>query len=191
MSVGSKSLVVDRGVALHKMIRLATLSTAGDGYLTFMGNEFGHPEWIDFPREGNGWSYKYARRQWSLCKSDNLRYKYLMNFDEDIIQLFRKSDMLAEKPELLASDEVKKVLVFKRGNFIFAFNFNPSESFCGYSFTAPEGQWRLALDSDEERYNGFNRLITGEKHCADPTMTVYLPSRCALVFEKSDGSSDC
>lgn len=89
------------------------------------------------------------------------------------------------------SDEAKKVLVFKRGNFIFAFNFNPSESFSGYSFTAPQGQWKLTLDSDEKRYNGFNRLITGETHCADPTMTVYLPCRCALVFEKSDDSSGC
>lgn len=190
MSVGSNSLVVDRGVALHKMIRLATLATAGDGYLTFMGNEFGHPEWIDFPREGNGWSYKYARRQWSLCRQDNLRYKYLMNFDEDIVHLFRKSDILSQKPELLASDEAKKVLVFKRGNFIFALNFNPSDSFSGYSFTAPEGEWKLVLDSDEKKYDGFNRLITGETHCADPTMTVYLPSRCALVFERTNRISD-
>ena len=126
MNMDSKNLVVDRGIALHKMIRLVTLATAGDGYLTFMGNEFGHPEWIDFPREGNGWSYKYARRQWSLCKPDYLRYKYLMNFDSDMIHLFREENLLDSKPELIVADEEKKVLIFRSKNFIFAFDFNPS-----------------------------------------------------------------
>ena len=131
MNMDSKNLVVDRGIALHKMIRLVTLATAGDGYLTFMGNEFGHPEWIDFPREGNGWSYKYARRQWSLCKPDYLRYKYLMNFDSDMIHLFREENLLDSKPELIVADEEKKVLIFRRKNFIFAFDVKPSESFFG------------------------------------------------------------
>ena len=140
MNMDSKNLVVDRGIALHKMIRLVTLATAGDGYLTFMGNEFGHPEWIDFPREGNGWSYKYARRQWSLCKPDYLRYKYLMNFDSDMIHLFREENLLDSKPELIVADEEKKVLIFRRKNFIFAFDFNPSESFFGYAFDAPAGE---------------------------------------------------
>ncbi len=186
MNVDSHSLVVDRGIALHKLIRLVTLATAGDGYLNFMGNEFGHPEWIDFPRAGNGWSYKYARRQWSLCRPGYLRYKYLMNFDEDMIHLFRDSGLLAFKPELIRADEEKKVLIFRRGNYIFAFDFNPSGSFSGYAFEAPAGDWKLVLDSDEKRYDGFARLMTGELHHADTDLTVYLPSRCALIFVKQN-----
>ena len=184
MNIDSKSLVVDRGIALHKMIRLVTIATAGDGYLTFMGNEFGHPEWIDFPRAGNGWSYKYARRQWSLCKPDYLRYKYLMNFDSDMIHLFRKENLLAYKPELIIADEEKKVLIFRRKNYIFALDFNPSESFTGYAVEAPEGDWELELDSDEKRYDGFSRLAEGEVHHSDTGITMYLPSRCALVFRR-------
>ena len=184
MNIDSKSLVVDRGIALHKMIRLVTIATAGDGYLTFMGNEFGHPEWIDFPRAGNGWSYKYARRQWSLCKPDYLRYKYLMNFDSDMIHLFRKENLLAFKPELVRADEEKKVLIFRRKNYIFALDFNPSESFTGYAVEAPEGDWELELDSDEKRYDGFSRLAEGEVHHSDTGITMYLPSRCALVFRR-------
>lgn len=184
MNIDSKSLVVDRGIALHKMIRLVTIATAGDGYLTFMGNEFGHPEWIDFPRAGNGWSYKYARRQWSLCKPDYLHYKYLMNFDSDMIHLFRKENLLAYKPELIRADEEKKVLIFRRKNYIFALDFNPSESFTGYAVEAPEGDWELELDSDEKRYDGFSRLKEGEVHHSDTGITMYLPSRCALVFRR-------
>ena len=184
MNIDSKSIVVDRGIALHKMIRLVTIATAGDGYLTFMGNEFGHPEWIDFPRAGNGWSYKYARRQWSLCKPDYLRYKYLMNFDSDMIHLFRKENLLAYKPELIRTDEEKKVLIFRRKNYIFALDFNPSESFTGYAVEAPEGDWELELDSDEKRYDGFSRLKEGEVHHSDTGITMYLPSRCALVFRR-------
>lgn len=184
MNIDSQSLVVDRGIALHKMIRLVTIATAGDGYLTFMGNEFGHPEWIDFPRAGNGWSYKYARRQWSLCKPDYLRYKYLMNFDSDMIHLFGKENLLAYKPELIRADEEKKVLIFRRKNYIFALDFNPSESFTGYAVEAPEGDWELELDSDEKRYDGFSRLKEGEVHHSDTGITMYLPSRCALVFRR-------
>lgn len=190
MNMDSKNLVVDRGIALHKMIRLVTLATAGDGYLTFMGNEFGHPEWIDFPREGNGWSYKYARRQWSLCKPDYLRYKYLMNFDSDMIHLFREENLLDSRPELIVADEEKKVLIFRRKNFIFAFDFNPSGSFFGYAFDAPAGEWKLELDSDEKRYDGFERLKEDELHKSDGKLTVYLPSRCALVFHKTNGKTN-
>lgn len=190
MNMDSKNIVVDRGIALHKMIRLVTLATAGDGYLTFMGNEFGHPEWIDFPREGNGWSYKYARRQWSLCKPDYLRYKYLMNFDSDMIHLFREENLLDSKPELIVADEEKKVLIFRRKNFIFAFDFNPSESFFGYAFDAPAGEWKLELDSDEKRYDGFERLKEGELHKSDGKLTAYLTSRCALVFRKTNAKTN-
>ncbi|MGM9740632.1 MAG: alpha-amylase family glycosyl hydrolase [Candidatus Cryptobacteroides sp.] len=184
MNKDSKNLIVDRGMALHKMIRLATIATAGDGYLNFMGNEFGHPEWIDFPREGNGWSYKYARRQWSLSEPDYLRYKYLLNFDRDMVHLFKEEDLLSFPPEPILADEAKKVLIFKRKSCIFALNFNPSASFTDYSFKAPEGEWELIFDSDDKNYDGFSRLKRGERHWSDGKMSLYLPCRCAFVLKK-------
>ena len=198
MNKDSKSDIVDRGIALHKMIRLVTMATAGDGYLNFMGNEFGHPEWIDFPSEGNGWSYKYARRQWSLSEPDYLRYRYLLNFDNAMIRLGKSEGILEDRPELLVQDEEKKILVFKRINCIFAFNFNPCLSFSDYGFSAPPGKYRVALDSDEAEFDGFSRIKTGEEHISldekspngnqkyDHTLYLYLPSRCAVVLRKID-----
>ena len=196
MNTDSQSPVVDRGIALHKMIRLVTLATAGDGYLTFMGNEFGHPEWIDFPREGNGWSYQHARRLWSLCKPDYLRYSYLMRFDKDMISLIRKGNVLNDRPVLLVADEEKKILIFIRKSYIFAFNFNPTASFADYGFAAPAGEYGMVLDSDERKFNGFGRVGPDEHHLTvhvkspngnqdfEDTLYLYLPSRCALVLKK-------
>ncbi|MCQ2146028.1 MAG: alpha-amylase family glycosyl hydrolase [Bacteroidales bacterium] len=195
MNKESKSPVVDRGIALHKMIRLVTAATAGDGYLNFMGNEFGHPEWIDFPRQGNGWSYKYARRQWSLDNS-YLRYGELRNFDEAMVHLLKAGDVLNDKPVLLTSDEEKKILIFNRTHFIFALNFNPEGSFTDYGFPAPAGEYKAVLDSDEKDFGGFSRLSGESRHFTVPkkcpngnqslndTLYVYLPSRCAVVLEK-------
>lgn len=196
MDKKSTNLTIDRGIALHKLIRLVTAATAGDGYLNFMGNEFGHPEWIDFPREGNGWSYKYARRQWSLSDKDYLRYKDLRNWDEDMVRFLKSQRVLEERPVLLTADEEKKILIFIRNNCIFALNFNPTQSFLDYGFAAPEGEWQLALNSDDPRYNGFGRLSGVESHIAkaekspngnqdfDHSLYLYLPGRCALVFKK-------
>ena len=196
MNTGSKSLIVDRGIALHKMIRLVTLATCGGGYLNFMGNEFGHPEWIDFPREGNGWSYKYARRQWSLSEPDYLRYGFLRNFDEAMVHLVKEENVLPEAPVLLTADQQKKILIFSRKNCIFAFNFNPTESFADYGFSAPAGEFACVLSSDEDRFNGFGRVKPGEHHFSiegrcpngnqsfDHTLKLYLPSRCAIVLKK-------
>ena len=198
MNKESRSAIVDRGIALHKMIRLVTMATAGDGYLNFMGNEFGHPEWIDFPREGNGWSYKYARRQWSLAEPDYLRYKSLLMFDNAMIKLGRSERLLSAPPELLVQDEEKKILVFKRINCIFAFNFNPNASFSDYGFSAPAGKYRAVLDSDEAEFDGFSRIKDGEEHISlpekspngnqkyDNTLYLYLPSRCVVVLKKID-----
>jgi 1,4-alpha-glucan branching enzyme len=196
MNKGSENAVVDRGIALHKMIRLATAGTAGDGYLTFMGNEFGHPEWIDFPREGNGWSFKYARRQWSLEDNPLLRYGDLRNFDEEMVRLIRGEKLLEEHPVLLVADEQKKVLVFLRKNCIFALNFSPTGSFADYGFAAPAGEFVSVLDSDQARFDGFGRLQEGERHVAlkercpngnqafDHTLKLYLPARTAVVLKK-------
>ena len=78
---------VFRGIALHKMIRLLTFSLGSQGYLNFMGNEFGHPEWIDFPRKGNNWSYHHCRRRWDLADRTDLRYHHLLNFDKAMLKL--------------------------------------------------------------------------------------------------------
>ena len=185
MDKASSNLLVDRGIALHKMIRLVTAATAGDGYLTFMGNEFGHPEWIDFPREGNGWSYKYARRQWSLADNGLLRYGGLQEFDAAMVHLLRDGDVLSEAPVLLRADEEKKILVFLRKNCIFAFNFNPVDSYENYGFAAPGGDYVLALDTDEPRFGGFARLKSGERHTVvEGELRLYLPARCALVLRQ-------
>ncbi|MCQ2142855.1 MAG: alpha amylase C-terminal domain-containing protein [Bacteroidales bacterium] len=198
MSRDSASPVIERGVALHKLIRLVTLATAGGGYLNFMGNEFGHPEWIDFPREGNGWSYKYARRQWSLAEPDYLRYKYLRNFDREIVSLFAEEGLLGADPELLVQDEEKKILIFRRKDYIFAANFNPVASFADYGFAAPAGKYVSILDSDDPDFDGHGRLERGESHLTlpekspngpseyDSTLRLYLPSRTAVALKKID-----
>ena len=188
--------VVDRGIALHKLMRLATAATAGGGYLNFMGNEFGHPEWIDFPREGNGWSYLHARRQWSLADDPDLRFGGLKAFDKAMIGCLKKSGALGSAAELLVADEEKKILIFQRKNLIFALNFNPTASFDNYGFSAPSGRYVLTLDSDSAEFGGFSRLKSGEVHFALPekspngnqsynhTLYLYLPSRCAVVLKK-------
>ena len=198
MDNASKSVIVDRGVALHKMIRLVTLATAGNGYLCFMGNEFGHPEWIDFPREGNGWSHKYARRQWSLYKNGFLRYKGLNEFDKAIITMASETSLLEDPPVLLTADEQKKILIFKRKNYIFALNFDPNQSYTNFGFPAPNGAWTVVLSSDEKKYGGFERVNPGQVHFTmaekspngnqdfDQTLYLYLPSRCALVLKKNE-----
>jgi len=186
MNKGSRNLVVDRGIALHKMIRLATLATCGGGYLNFMGNEFGHPEWIDFPREGNDWSYKYARRQWSLEDNPDLRYGALGAFDSEMVHFFREEDLLSDAPTQLYVQEKDKVLIFSRKNIIFAFNFNPTSSFENYGFWAPEGEYELSFSTDDARFDGFGRLQEEEKHYTiDHKLELYLPCRCAVVLKKT------
>lgn len=191
MNRGSQNLTVDRGIALHKLIRLVTLGTAGDGYLTFMGNEFGHPEWIDFPREGNGWSYLYARRQWSLADNPMLRYGALQEFDREMIGLARRCGWLENPPVCLWQDEERKILIFSRGRFIFAFNFNPLRSFADYPVPVPAGKYSVRLDSDALRFDGFGRNEDGVPHFSRPAdgrdfISLYLPSRSALVLEQEE-----
>ena len=195
MNKDSQNDIVDRGVALHKMIRLVTAATAGNGYLTFMGNEFGHPEWIDFPREGNGWSFKYARRQWSLVRPE-LRYKGLRDFDAAMVHLIRRERLLVDSPRLLVADEEKKILIFMRKNCIFALNFSPAGSFQDYGFAAPAGEYEEVLDTDEVRFGGFGRTKAGTHHFSVPekspngdqglsdTLYLYLPARSAVVLKK-------
>lgn len=189
MNLESQNLIVDRGIALHKMIRLVTAATAGNGYLTFMGNEFGHPEWIDFPREGNGWSYKHARRQWSLSEADYLRYRPLMLFDRDMVHLFIDNKILKGKLKIIRQDEEKKILIFSRREYLFVFNFNPSGSFSDYMFDVPAGKWSVVLESDATLYNGFDRIDTKTEHFTqrigkEDLLSLYIPSRTCMVLKR-------
>jgi 1,4-alpha-glucan branching enzyme len=186
------NLTVDRGIALHKMIRLITLTTAGGGYLNFMGNEFGHPEWIDFPREGNNWSYQHARRIWSIASDPGLRYHWLLQFDHEMIDLVRKNHLL-DNPSVVKVWEKNddKVLAFHRGLFLFIFNFNPSESFTEYGIPLGQGKYKIVLSSDNGRFGGYDRVDEDLTYYTLPAgsqgsqhyLRLYLPARTAIVMK--------
>lgn len=193
MSKYTPNLVVDRGLALHKMIRLLTLATNSGGYLNFMGNEFGHPEWIDFPREGNNWSYKYARRQWGLCDNHDLKYHWLNDFDRDMVHLLRQEMLLGlPAPFLVMANDADKILVFARGELVFVFNFHPDQSFTDYGVNVASGKFQVVLNSDSGKYGGFNRVddlltyysMPMAKQSTVHQLKLYLPNRTALVFKK-------
>ena len=187
MSCDSHSLIIDRGIALHKMIRLATLAAGGEGWLNFMGNEFGHPEWIDFPREGNGNSYQYCRRQWSLVDNELLRYRHLNAFDAAMVQLAAARELLDAPPaQPLNMDERNRVMAFCRAGLLFVFNWNGEAAIPDYRLPAPQaGNWRIVLDSDDPSFGGFgrqdHRVIHGTD--ADGQLALYLLPRTVLVLE--------
>ena len=196
MSVfGEKNLRVDRGMALHCLIRFITLATAGNGYLNFMGNEFGHPEWIDFPREGNHWSYRYARRQWHLRDDSCLRYRFLACFDRDMIELIRKHCLL-DFPEvsLLYEHQEDKILTFERAGLVFVFSFNPVTSFTDYGIPMKPGKYEMIFHSDLPEYGGYGRLASGQIHFTQIQkqfsdfhyIRLYIPSRTAQVLRLLD-----
>lgn len=191
MAVDRRNLRVDRGLALHKMIRLATLATAGHGYLTFMGNEFGHPEWIDFPRQGNNWSYHYARRQWHLRDDPRLVYHFLADFDRAMIELAKLFNLLEDQHLQKACEHCDdKVLAFERAKLLFLFNFHPVKSYTDYAIPAFGREYRLILDSDALGFGGHGRLQTNQTFFAQPAadgrmiIKVYLPSRSALALRR-------
>ena len=186
-----ESATVARGIALHKMIRLITASVAGEGYLNFMGNEFGHPEWIDFPREGNGWSFHYCRRQWSLTDNKDLRYEGLNEFDRAMIALLKNERTLTKGPNLLWIHEDDKVIVYEKGGLVFAFNFHPFKSYEGYQLPMPKaGKYKAILSSDDAVYGGAARVDTQYVYTSEEQddgrvgFKCYLPSRSAMVFKK-------
>jgi 1,4-alpha-glucan branching enzyme len=189
------NLTVERGIALHKMIRLITASCAGGAYLNFMGNEFGHPEWIDFPREGNGWSYKHARRIWSISDDFELRYQWLKFFDRDMIKLIREKNLLSI-PEIWKIWENKgdQVLVFSRGNLLFTFNFSPYTSYTDYGIAYEPSKFKVVLNTDSGVYGGQDRIDERMTYYTIPSagidsqhfLRLYLPARTAIVFEKSE-----
>ena len=188
MAVDQQSLIIDRGMALHKMIRLVTLATGGEGWLNFMGNEFGHPEWIDFPREGNGWSYEYCRRQWSLVDNPSLRFKFLNAFDQAMVRLAQEARLLNNPPPFpLNIDETNHVMAFHRGGLVFVFNWSGDRAIMDYMLPVPQkGEWRVVLDTDNARFGGFGRQDVSMPHFTDGdgNLSLYLLPRTALVLKR-------
>ena len=192
MSRNSQSVVIDRGIALHEMIRLITFSLAGEGYLTFMGNEFGHPEWVDFPRVGNNNSYHHARRQWSLVDNPELRYKGLNEFDKAMLHLDEQFNLLDDKfIEQLMVHEDMKLLVYRRGPLVFVFNFHPTNSYSDLRIPVPDPKdYKLELNTDDKRFEGKGRVAESMVYPwqnfgyegRSQSVQIYLPSRSAQVL---------
>lgn len=189
------NLIVERGMVLHKLIRLVTLATAGGAYLNFMGNEFGHPEWIDFPREGNGWSYKHARRLWSIAADPDLKFHWLGDFDQAMINLASEKNLLSYPAvDKILENKPDKVLAFHRGPFLFVFNFNPVKSFTDYGIPLGAGKYRIVLSSDSGRFGGYDRVDETLTYYTLPAsglgsqhfLKLYLPVRTALVLEREE-----
>jgi hypothetical protein len=195
MQKGDENYTVNRGIALHKMIRLLTATTINGGYLNFMGNEFGHPEWIDFPREGNGWSCKYARRQWDLVDNKNLTYHYMADFDEDMLKLIKSvKDFQATPIQEIWHNDGDQVLVYQRKDLIFVFNFNPKQSFTDYGFLVAPGAYEVILNTDSVQFggNGLSDDTITHFTISDPLykkekkewLKLYIPARTAMVLRK-------
>ena len=188
--------VVERGIALHKMIRLVTAAAINGGYLNFMGNEFGHPEWIDFPREGNGWSYKYARRQWNLVDNKDLCYHWLGDFDREMLKVIKSQKNFQKTPvQEIWHNDGDQVLAFMRGDLIFVFNFSPTQSFTDYGFLVPTGSYDVVLNTDSKDFGGNGFADDTMTHLTnfDPLyvkehkewLKLYIPARSAVVLKKN------
>ncbi len=192
---GDENETARRGIALHKMIRLVTASTINGGYLNFMGNEFGHPEWIDFPREGNGWSHKYARRQWNLVDNQELCYHYLGDFDREMLNIIKsvKGFQKLAVQEIWHNDG-DQILAYSRGDLLFVFNFSPVRSFADYGFMVPEGKYEVLLNTDAKEFGGNGLADDTVEHFTnyDPLLKkdgkgwlqLYIPARSAVVLRK-------
>ncbi|QBG47429.1 1,4-alpha-glucan-branching enzyme [Verrucomicrobia bacterium S94] len=194
MHLDAQNLVVDRGIALHKMARLATAGAAGHGYLNFMGNEFGHPEWIDFPREGNGWSYHYARRQWSLRDDPTLKFHFLADFDQALMKLIRDHQVIgSDDPIFRLINEADKMIAFERKDLLFVLNFNPTQSFTDYSVDASPGIYKLVLNSDAPEFGGHDLVEADQEYHSFSfndgendrnVINLYIPARCAFILQR-------
>jgi len=194
---GDENFTVHRGIALHKMIRLITASTINGGYLNFMGNEFGHPEWIDFPREGNGWSHKYARRQWNLVDNTDLCYHYLGDFDAQMISLIKGvKNFQKTKVQEIWHNDGDQILAYSRGDLIFVFNFSPANSYTDYGFMVPEGAYEVMLNTDAKEFGGngfaddsithFTNFDPLLKNDGKGWLKLYIPARSAVVLKKKE-----
>lgn len=183
--------VIERGMSLHKMIRLVTHGLGGEGYLNFEGNEFGHPEWLDFPRAGNDNSFWYARRQFNLTEDHNLRYRFLNEFDRKM-QLTEDKYGWLHSPQAYVSlkNDQDKVLVFERAGLLWIFNFHPAQSFADYRVGVEQaGTYQIVLDTDDTEFGGFGRNAKGTRFFTTDLewngrknfIQVYIPVRSAIV----------
>ncbi len=195
MHKDDRSLVVERGIALHKMIRLVTASTINGGYLNFMGNEFGHPEWIDFPRDGNGWSHKYARRQWNLPDNQDLKYRFLNEFDSAMLRVIKSVKKFQATPIYKIWDNDRdQILAYMRADLLFVFNFSPDKSFADYGFLTPPGKYGVILNTDAVQFGGNGLSDDSIEHFTsfDPLyesenkgwLKLYIPARSAVVLKR-------
>ena len=190
MEKNNQNMLIERGMALHKLLRLITMSLGGEGYLTFMGNEFGHPEWIDFPREGNGWSYHYCRRQWSLADNPDLKYQYLLAFEVAMVEMAKKQRVINGHDKQLQLNNTDKTLVYKKGGAIFAFNFHPVNAYDGYFVTMPEaGDYEVVFSTDDHQFGGQGRVYhqtytAAKQEDGKIGFKIYLPNRTAIVLKK-------
>ena len=193
---GDENFMANRGIALHKMIRLLTASTINGGYLNFMGNEYGHPEWIDFPREGNGWSYKYARRQWNLVDNKELCYHYLGDFDQAMLSVISSVKNFQKTPVVeVWHNDGDQILAYSRGDLLFVFNFSPNRSYTDYGFIVPQGAYDVVLNTDSRLYGGNELADDSVRHFTnyDPVyerdnkgwLKLYIPARSAVVLRKA------
>ena len=196
MSKSYHSITIDRAIALHKMIRFITLVLGSDGYLNFMGNEFGHPEWIDFPREGNGWSYKYARRQWSLVQNGMLKYDWLANFDRAMLKFSRKYRVLNKTDTVnLWIDQPGKIIAFSKGELVYVFNFHPTYSPTDFFLpvhSVGEGRYKVIFSTDDIDFGGMDRTSKDYVYYTKFVegrglgFEIYIPCRTAIVFRRID-----
>ncbi len=189
MNKGTHNQVIDRAIAMIKLIRLITVMLAGEGYLNFMGNEFGHPEWIDFPREGNNWSYHYARRQWSLAENHMLKYEWIGDFDKAMINLIKACGVLeTPEPQSLWIDQEQKIICFLKSGLLFVFNFHPIQSQPGFFIPIPRGgKWQAIFSTDEARFGGEERIDMQYVYEAERTarglgFSIYIPCRAAVIL---------
>ncbi len=189
MQKSYRSITMDRAVALHKLIRLLTMTLGGEGYLTFMGNEFGHPEWIDFPREGNGWSYHYCRRQWSLVDNPDLKFAYLNSFEKDMVSMGKKRRLFSSQNRQLLMDNWRKLLAYRKGWTYFAFNFHGTQSYEAVVLPVDRpGNYQVFMSTDDFCYGGDGRIYhetySAEKIDGRWSIRLYLPSRTAAVLKR-------
>lgn len=189
MLMETETWKVSRGLAFYRLMRLITLATADKGYLNFMGNEFGHPEWLD--------AEEHAHRQWRLAEDTSLKYACLNAWDQAQMQLVSDNIESFKTPAMFRYiHEDKRLLAFERGALLFVFNFNETQAFSDLCFAVTPGKYLEILSSDERRFAGHDNLRITEpplehftQPCFDPNLgdiTLYIPPMIVLVLKRDE-----
>ncbi|KAH7682202.1 1,4-alpha-glucan branching enzyme protein [Dioscorea alata] len=147
-----------RGSSLHKMIRLISFSIGGSAYLNFMGNEFGHPNRVEFPMESNNYSFAFANRKWDLLKDKGL-HMGLFNFDKEMMKLDEKEQILSRNPSTVHHVDDSKMVILNTDDV----------SFGG----------RGVIQSDQNLKKTCSKRTDGYRNSLELT----LPSRSAQVYK--------